>query len=943
MKPDFTKRIESYLSDELTVSEKIEFEQELMHNEAFRQEFTLQKQIHLAAERAVIRKEVKSVGKSYHFFKRVRISLAILLILASGLIASKFFISSSSVEKIEKFSELKEVKQLVNDLKEGLLLSKEATEIFYWEGNDSIFLSKKGVLLSVPKTAFLLDGKPFREKAIIKWEEALDAPTIMKNGLSTMTHGKQLETQGMMGINAFTKEGEKLSIDPKVGIYVQVPVDEYKEGMKLYRGVTDKNGIINWTDPRSLEKALVPVDMKQLNFYPEGYEAKLNELKLPLSKGYRDSLYLSFDKTNVQVIETIEEAVVPFEQYNGEQLFRNKCASCHQVFKDATGPKLYEIRAEWSDGGATDSSIYQFVNDWKEAAASDSYAQRRTGFSTSSMKQFPELSKEEIDAIFDFVDSSPVDISRQSQEGYGAKKKGKLSKNPRDKEGWVDNIRWSFSVKYDGNGEATIISKAKLKEGWHLFSSQHDPKKSNNFGYATRIRLRGSKDYAVIGNSYELEEPSIYHHKRGDFLGNKNEAVFAQKIKINKTESFYVRGFYTFSICSEQRCLFPPTQQFTIKIKGYGGAGKDDDSLKISPSKVLAFWNPEFNNTILATREFERRMKEIHATGNKRLLDLYTQHLDWTIEQLDQKAVEMGYPQFQQFVNEHVGGMSTSKAHIKELQKFYQQTIREFKETLAKNITLKNKITESWNKKVQNARDEEYTRTRKRKSQALDEEAILNLQLVGKQLGMDDRKVKHLGKSVGFRLIRFGNINIDKSIRTRVLEDVIDRRSTRISDDQNLKPINIEYHPMHLKVENAERYDLLFTYLLPDKLNTYERILGRNGLFEYALNDAVKYDLAIVGISDKGYFYKEICNVKVDELMTVDLDQVTEKELDKRINQMNINRGVKAPLSISEEIEWLVIEQKNYIIQKQHKDEKAFRDLIHDIIFPSARKKIQKK
>lgn len=940
MKTNYTKRIESYLSNELSVSEKIEFENELMQNDAFFQEFTLQKQIHLAAERAVIRNEVKSVGKSYHFFKKAKISLAILLAILAVFIGTTF-IKNSKNEQGEKFSDLIDVKELVQNLKEELLIDKNQGEIFYWEGNDSIFLSKQSALLSVPKNAFLLHGKPFRSKAVIKWEEALDAPTIMKNGLSTMTNGKLLETQGMVGINAYTQSGEKLTINPKVGLYIQIPVDEYKGGMKLYKGITNKDGVINWVNPKSLQKALVPVDMTLLNFYPEGYEAKLDELKLPISKIYRDSLYLSFDKTKAQKMEAIEEKVIPFEQYNGENLFKNNCSSCHKVFKDDIGPKLYKVRNLWEQGGAKDSSIYTWVNNWQEAADLDPYAHSKIGYSKTAMKQFPELTQEEIDAIFDFIDSSPSDLIRVSGKRYYAKDKLKTNPDSRDADGWIDKIKWSFTVKYDGNGEATIISKAKLEEGWYMFSSQHDPKKSNKFGFATRIRLRANRNFSIIGNSQELEEPSLYNHKRGTILGFKNEAIFTQKIKITNSESFYVTGIYRFQICDENMSLFPPDQQFTIKIKGYGSSTSDseDETKKIPPSKVLAFWKPEFNNTLLATREFERRMKEIHTTGDQRLLDIYTQNLQSTMEQLDQKAVDLGYPQFQKFVDEHVGGISTTKSHLKALKKFYSNTVQEFKETLEKNYTLKNKIEKAWNKKVLEARDKEHIRTRKRKEQAANEEYLLNMRSIAKQLDLDDRKIKHLGKSVGFRVIEFGNYNIDQ----RIFESTILRQSTEMSDDKLEKTIKIEYSPFQMEIENAHQYDLLFAYLLPDKLNSYERIIGRKGKFDYPLNKNMNYDVAIIGVNHDSFFYAEIQDINNKPFLQVDLEKVTETVLNKKIELMNINRGVQKPMSISEEIEWLVIEQKNYVIEKQRKEEKVFRDLLHDIIFPSNQKRSQKR
>jgi len=95
-------------------------------------------------------------------------------------------------------------------------------------------------------------------------------------------------------------------------------------------------------------------------------------------------------------------------QAQGEDLFKAKCATCHQPHKDGTGPKLFEVRTKWADGGAKDGSIYQWVNNWQAAAASDPYAAQVVTLKPTAMNAFPELKKEDIDAIFDWVDAQPA-------------------------------------------------------------------------------------------------------------------------------------------------------------------------------------------------------------------------------------------------------------------------------------------------------------------------------------------------------------------------------------------------------------------------------------------------------------------------------------------------------------------------------------------------------
>ena len=105
---------------------------------------------------------------------------------------------------------------------------------------------------------------------------------------------------------------------------------------------------------------------------------------------------------------TIVLASGSFTTYaQGDALFKSKCASCHQPHKNSTGPKLFQVRQKWTDGGAKEGSIYQWVNNWQTAAASDPYAQTVSTWSPAAMSAFPDLKKEDIDAILDWVDSQP--------------------------------------------------------------------------------------------------------------------------------------------------------------------------------------------------------------------------------------------------------------------------------------------------------------------------------------------------------------------------------------------------------------------------------------------------------------------------------------------------------------------------------------------------------
>ena len=100
-------------------------------------------------------------------------------------------------------------------------------------------------------------------------------------------------------------------------------------------------------------------------------------------------------------------AFTNFASAQGEGLFKAKCATCHMPHKNSTGPKLAGVRAKWAAGGAKEGSIYQWVNNWQTAAANDPYAAEVSKWSPTAMSAFPDLKKEDIDAIMDWVDAQP--------------------------------------------------------------------------------------------------------------------------------------------------------------------------------------------------------------------------------------------------------------------------------------------------------------------------------------------------------------------------------------------------------------------------------------------------------------------------------------------------------------------------------------------------------
>jgi cytochrome c551/c552 len=138
-------------------------------------------------------------------------------------------------------------------------------------------------------------------------------------------------------------------------------------------------------------------------------------------------MFRNFFKWGIGVVAFALLSINSTSQAQGEALFKAKCASCHQPHKNGTGPKLFKVRQKWEEGGAKEGSIYQWVNNFQNAVASDPYAKMVSTWSPTAMSVFPELSKEDINAIMDWVDEQP-------EPGAGGANAGGIAMNSGDEE-----------------------------------------------------------------------------------------------------------------------------------------------------------------------------------------------------------------------------------------------------------------------------------------------------------------------------------------------------------------------------------------------------------------------------------------------------------------------------------------------------------------------------
>lgn len=123
---------------------------------------------------------------------------------------------------------------------------------------------------------------------------------------------------------------------------------------------------------------------------------------------------------------------------------------------------------------------------------------------------------------------------------------------------------WTFSVEQSDNGEAKLISTAKLDSGWHLYS-QHIPGK----GPATEFTYESLNNYSLIGETEEGESIKKYDpNLEMEVLYFEREAVFKQKVKIVSKDDFTITGAIDYMVCFDQGQCSHFDEEISFTVKG---------------------------------------------------------------------------------------------------------------------------------------------------------------------------------------------------------------------------------------------------------------------------------------------------------------------------------------------------------------------------------------
>jgi len=146
----------------------------------------------------------------------------------------------------------------------------------------------------------------------------------------------------------------------------------------------------------------------------------------------------------------------------------------------------------------------------------------------------------------------------------------------------LNPVKWNFKIANESKDEATLIFKAKIDKGWHLYSQ----KISDDVGpIPTSFIFENNTNIELIGSVEESESITAFDNTfQIDLTYFSDSAIFTQKIKKLNSEKIILKGYVESMVCDDERCLPPDETEFEFVLN----SGETTEIVESKSSK--SFW-----------------------------------------------------------------------------------------------------------------------------------------------------------------------------------------------------------------------------------------------------------------------------------------------------------------------------------------------------------------
>ncbi|HBG69481.1 MAG: hypothetical protein A2W93_01290 [Bacteroidetes bacterium GWF2_43_63] len=204
----------------------------------------------------------------------------------------------------------------------------------------------------------------------------------------------------------------------------------------------------------------------------------------------------------------------------------------------------------------------------------------------------------------------------------------------------------------------------------------------------------------------------------------------------------------------------------------------------IDPSRIKAIRNKHYQNTLIATKEFETRLKTIFKTCDNEILDIYVENLNKNMYELDslamEKCIRKGYTEqiavFRSYFGQRLTKVKSADKYAKMLNGYYSDQLKKIKAELK---IKKQKVIEAMKKENENSQ-----------------------KIVADYQKLLSKREKQRMETYGFNLTKTGWINIDNGTEP--------------------KEWNTEY--LKVIVKNGKEFDRTYAYVWFSTMGSLSRL-----------------------------------------------------------------------------------------------------------------------
>ncbi|MCA1764429.1 MAG: thiol:disulfide interchange protein, partial [Flavobacteriales bacterium] len=129
-----------------------------------------------------------------------------------------------------------------------------------------------------------------------------------------------------------------------------------------------------------------------------------------------------------------------------------------------------------------------------------------------------------------------------------------------------DPVSWKFSVEEETDSTAVLVAEAEIDEGWHLYAT--DLGGAEEGPLPTEFTFETIDGFSLAGEVVSNEAKVAFDPNfEMDLAYFDGEAIFRQEVKKITGKKGEVKGYVSFMVCDDYKCLPPTSIDFTFSLK----------------------------------------------------------------------------------------------------------------------------------------------------------------------------------------------------------------------------------------------------------------------------------------------------------------------------------------------------------------------------------------